>query len=92
MTSQQHLLLSSSSNPEPSLSSARKRWPSPGALFLQLMRRPSTLIAGVLATPDLVDLFGALFANAPEGFARWHELWPLPWGWSDYLPRPSAVL
>ena len=36
-------------------------------LFLQLMRRPSTLIAGVLQPLIWLVLFGALFANAPEG-------------------------
>ena len=36
-------------------------------LFLQLMRRPSTLIAGVLQPLIWLILFGALFANAPEG-------------------------
>ena len=33
-------------------------------LFLQLMRRPSTLIAGVLQPLIWLILFGALFANA----------------------------
>ena len=36
-------------------------------LFLQLARRPSTLIAGVLQPLIWLILFGALFANAPEG-------------------------
>jgi ABC-2 type transport system permease protein len=36
-------------------------------LFLQLMRRPSTLIAGILQPLIWLVLFGALFANAPEG-------------------------
>ena len=36
-------------------------------LFLQLKRRPSTLIAGVLQPLIWLILFGALFSNAPEG-------------------------
>ena len=36
-------------------------------LFLQLQRRPSTLIAGVLQPLIWLLLFGALFAKAPEG-------------------------
>ncbi|BEV35906.1 ABC transporter permease [Synechococcus sp. M16CYN] len=36
-------------------------------LFLQLTRRPSTLVAGVLQPLIWLVLFGALFANAPEG-------------------------
>lgn len=36
-------------------------------LFLQLQRRPSTLVAGVLQPLIWLVLFGALFANAPEG-------------------------
>lgn len=36
-------------------------------LFLQLMRRPSTLIAGILQPLIWLVLFGALFSNAPEG-------------------------
>lgn len=36
-------------------------------LFVQLQRRPSTLIAGVLQPLIWLVLFGALFANAPEG-------------------------
>ena len=36
-------------------------------LFLQLARRPSTLVAGVLQPLIWLVLFGALFANAPEG-------------------------
>jgi ABC-2 type transport system permease protein len=37
-------------------------------LFVQLLRRPSTLIAGVLQPLIWLLLFGALFANAPSGF------------------------
>ncbi|MEB3318241.1 MAG: ABC transporter permease [Cyanobacteriota bacterium] len=37
-------------------------------LFVQLLRRPSTLIAGVLQPLIWLLLFGALFANAPAGF------------------------
>ncbi len=36
-------------------------------LFVQLVRRPSTLVAGVLQPLIWLVLFGALFANAPEG-------------------------
>ena len=36
-------------------------------LFLQLARRPSTLVAGVLQPLIWLILFGALFANAPDG-------------------------
>ena len=36
-------------------------------LFLQLARRPSTLLAGILQPLIWLVLFGALFANAPEG-------------------------
>ena len=36
-------------------------------LFVQLRRRPSTLIAGVLQPLIWLVLFGALFAKAPEG-------------------------
>ena len=35
-------------------------------LFLQLIRRPSTLVAGILQPLIWLVLFGALFANAPE--------------------------
>ncbi|MFN5193307.1 MAG: ABC transporter permease [Cyanobacteriota bacterium] len=38
-----------------------RRW------FVQLRRRPSTLVAGVLQPLIWLVLFGALFANAPEG-------------------------
>ena len=36
-------------------------------LFLQLARRPSSLVAGILQPLIWLILFGALFANAPEG-------------------------
>ena len=36
-------------------------------LFLQLARRPSTLVAGVLQPLIWLVLFGALFAKAPAG-------------------------
>ncbi len=39
-----------------------------GRLFVQLRRRPSTLIAGVLQPLIWLLLFGALFAHAPTGF------------------------
>ena len=37
-------------------------------LFIQLKRRPSTLLAGILQPIIWLFLFGALFSNAPEGF------------------------
>ncbi len=37
-------------------------------LFIQLIRRPSTLIAGILQPLIWLILFGALFSNAPDGF------------------------
>ena len=37
-------------------------------LFLQLIRRPSTLIAGILQPLIWLVLFGALFQNAPREF------------------------
>ncbi|MFN7677424.1 MAG: ABC transporter permease [Cyanobacteriota bacterium] len=37
-------------------------------LFIQLARRPSTLVAGVLQPLIWLLLFGALFAKAPTGF------------------------
>ncbi len=36
-------------------------------LFLQLMRRPSTLLAGILQPLIWLVLFGALFSKAPDG-------------------------
>ncbi|MFN9941632.1 MAG: ABC transporter permease, partial [bacterium] len=36
-------------------------------LFVQLLRRPSTLVAGVLQPLIWLVLLGALFANAPAG-------------------------
>ena len=36
-------------------------------LFIQLIRRPSTLIAGILQPLIWLILFGALFSKAPEG-------------------------
>ncbi|MFN9872818.1 MAG: ABC transporter permease [Cyanobacteriota bacterium] len=36
-------------------------------LFVQLLRRPSTLVAGVLQPLIWLVLFGALFSRAPEG-------------------------
>ena len=36
-------------------------------LFIQLVRRPSTLIAGILQPLIWLVLFGALFSNAPKG-------------------------
>jgi ABC-2 type transport system permease protein len=37
-------------------------------LFIQLIRRPSTLIAGLVQPLMWLVLFGALFQNAPDGF------------------------
>ena len=37
-------------------------------LFIQLQRRPSTLIAGIIQPVMWLILFGALFQNAPQGF------------------------
>ena len=45
---------------------SQETWALTRRLFLQLMRRPSTLIAGVLQPLIWLILFGALFANAPE--------------------------
>ncbi|HTL89922.1 MAG TPA: ABC transporter permease, partial [Leptolyngbya sp.] len=36
-------------------------------LFIQLKRRPSTLLAGVIQPLMWLVLFGALFQNAPQG-------------------------
>ena len=36
-------------------------------LFIQLVRRPSTLIAGIIQPLIWLVLFGALFSNAPQG-------------------------
>ncbi|EKQ68725.1 ABC-type multidrug transport system, permease component [Leptolyngbyaceae cyanobacterium JSC-12] len=36
-------------------------------LFIQLQRRPSTLVAGIIQPLMWLILFGALFQNAPEG-------------------------
>ena len=46
---------------------SQETWALTRRLFLQLMRRPSTLIAGILQPLIWLILFGALFANAPEG-------------------------
>jgi ABC-2 type transport system permease protein len=37
-------------------------------LFIQLQRRPSTLVAGIIQPFMWLVLFGALFLNAPHGF------------------------
>lgn len=37
-------------------------------LFIQLQRRPSTLVAGIIQPIMWLVLFGALFQNAPQGF------------------------
>jgi ABC-2 type transport system permease protein len=36
-------------------------------LFIQLQRRPSSLIAGIIQPVMWLVLFGALFQNAPTG-------------------------
>ncbi|PMB20330.1 transporter, partial [Fischerella thermalis CCMEE 5319] len=36
-------------------------------LFIQLQRRPSTLVAGIIQPVMWLVLFGALFQNAPKG-------------------------
>ena len=54
-------------------------------LFLQLIRRPSTLVAGVLQPLIWLILFGALFANAPEGLLPGGKLWAFSWCRSDRL-------
>ncbi|MFM6308243.1 MAG: ABC transporter permease, partial [Dolichospermum sp.] len=36
-------------------------------LFIQLQRRPSSLIAGIIQPVMWLVLFGALFENAPKG-------------------------
>ncbi|MFN7854739.1 MAG: ABC transporter permease, partial [Dolichospermum sp.] len=36
-------------------------------LFIQLQRRPSSLIAGIIQPVMWLVLFGALFQNAPKG-------------------------
>lgn len=47
-------------------------WQETGALtrrlFIQLQRRPSTLLAGIVQPLMWLILFGALFQNAPKGF------------------------
>ena len=49
-------------------------------LFLQLVRRPSTLVAGVLQPLIWLVLFGALFANAPEGLLPGGRATAASWG------------
>lgn len=50
---------------------SREFWQETGAmtrrLFIQLKRRPSTLVAGVVQPVMWLILFGALFQNVPEG-------------------------
>ena len=56
---------------EPQLSPAAEIFQETSALtrrlFLQLIRRPTTLVAGILQPLIWLILFGALFANAPQG-------------------------
>jgi ABC-2 type transport system permease protein len=42
-------------------------------LFIQLKRRPSTLLAGILQPIIWLFLFGALFSKVPEGFLQISE-------------------
>ncbi|MBW4696100.1 MAG: ABC transporter permease [Lyngbya sp. HA4199-MV5] len=55
----------------PSTSTLGDFWQETGALtrrlFIQLQRRPSTLIAGIIQPIMWLVLFGALFQNAPQG-------------------------
>ncbi len=48
-------------------------------LFIQLQRRPSTLIAGIVQPLMWLILFGALFQNAPQGLfgddVRYGQFW-----------------
>jgi ABC-2 type transport system permease protein len=57
--------------PEPQLSPTAEIFQETSALtrrlFLQLIRRPTTLVAGILQPLIWLILFGALFANAPQG-------------------------
>lgn len=60
-----------SHRPQPQVSAASEIFQETSALtrrlFLQLIRRPTTLVAGILQPLIWLILFGALFANAPEG-------------------------
>lgn len=60
-----------SHQPQPQLSAASEILQETSALtrrlFLQLIRRPTTLVAGILQPLIWLILFGALFSNAPEG-------------------------
>lgn len=62
---------SGSHRPQPQVSAASEIFQETSAmtrrLFLQLFRRPTTLVAGILQPLIWLILFGALFANAPEG-------------------------
>lgn len=62
---------SGSHRPEPKLLPAAEIFQETSALtrrlFLQLIRRPTTLVAGILQPLIWLILFGALFANAPQG-------------------------
>jgi ABC-2 type transport system permease protein len=60
-----------SHRPQPQVSAVSEIFQETSALtrrlFLQLIRRPTTLVAGILQPLIWLILFGALFANAPEG-------------------------
>jgi ABC-2 type transport system permease protein len=73
--------LATASTPSQGLTSATSTTPKPSAsaeflqetlamarrLFIQLQRRPSTLIAGIIQPLMWLILFGALFQNVPQG-------------------------
>ncbi len=67
MTSPQAALTPRSAEQGPLADLAQETFALTRRLFLQLMRRPSTLIAGILQPLIWLVLFGALFAKAPEG-------------------------
>ncbi len=67
MTSQSAISLSETSRQIKLMELSQETFALTKRLFLQLIRRPSTLIAGILQPLIWLVLFGALFANAPEG-------------------------
>ena len=44
----------------------QETWALTRRLFIQLVRRPSTLVAGILQPLIWLFLFGALFSKAPD--------------------------
>ena len=66
MTSPQVALQPRSAEQGPLVDLAQETFALTRRLFLQLRRRPSTLIAGILQPLIWLVLFGALFAKAPE--------------------------